>query len=142
MDFGDLYTQRLELDNAARVGVRWAAKHPTAWTNSASPADNTIEGQIIYAGDTREIPNSDSNITIEYLVYDKVAQTFTKCGQWSVSLAAFSPTGTYTRATCVIPGRFIRVTIAYNYPVLTPIFQSFYGLTILVRSQATMLEEV
>src|SRR5579859_3881188 len=90
MDFGSLYSDRLELDNAARVGARWAVQHPTAWTTAASPADNSIAGQIIYAGDTRQIPNDDSSITIAYYSYDPVAQAFTQCGQY---YATTSPTG-------------------------------------------------
>jgi Flp pilus assembly protein TadG len=140
VDFGTLYSQRLELDNAVRVGVRYAAENPKLWTNNASPADNTIEGQIIYAGDTREIPNDDSHIAIKYYTYDKATQTKTYCGWFSAASNAYQTVASIPQASCVIPGSLIEVTVTYNYALLTPVLQTIFGATVPVKARATMVE--
>jgi Flp pilus assembly protein TadG len=140
VDFGNLYSQRLELDNAARAGARYAANNPTQWTNSASPADNTIEGQIIYAGGTLEVPNNDTHITIQYYTYSKVSQTTTYCGYFSAASNAYQTVGAIPQSSCVVPGSLIKVTVHYDYALLTPILQAIFGATVNVQAQATMLE--
>jgi Flp pilus assembly protein TadG len=140
IDFGNLYSQRLELDNAARVGVRYAADNPKQWTNTASPADNTIEGQIIYAGGTLEIPNDDAHISIKYYTYDKTTQTKTYCGYYSVASNSYQTVGGVPQSSCVIPGSLIGVTVLYDYTVLTPVLQGIFGATVRVQAQTTMVE--
>lgn len=140
IDFGLLYSQRLEIANAARVGVRWASKHPTAWTNAANPADTTIQGEIIYAGDTREIPNDDTHIQIKY--YTVSGSTTTYCGTYTESSNSFTAATGYTQSTCVIAGSLVVVTINYDYPALTPYFAAIFGTTVRVSASAAMIEEV
>ena len=145
LDFGFLFSARLELDNAARSGARWASRHPTAWTNNANPADNSIEGQIIYAGDTTNIVNNDSQIMIQYLIWDKVADTFTQCGVYHANTVptGFVASGGYTLNTCVKPGTFIKVTVTEIYPSAMLFFQGILPMSgVTVKSQATMLEEI
>lgn len=140
VDFGNLYSQRLELDNAVRVGARYAADNPKLWTNNASPADNTIQGQIIYAGGTLEIPNDDAHISIKYYTYDKASQTKTYCGTFSAASNSYQTVGGIPQSSCVIPGSLIRVTVNYDYALLTPILQAIFGGTVRVTAQATMAE--
>lgn len=140
IDFGTLFSQRLELDNAVRVGARYATENPKLWTSTASPADNTIEGQIIYAGDTREIPNDDAHIAIKYYTYDKVSQTKTYCGYYSVTANAYQTVAGIPQTSCVIPGSLIEITVNYDYTLLTPVLQSVFGATVRVQSRATMVE--
>lgn len=140
VDFGTLFSQRLELDNAVRVGARYAIENPQLWTNNASPADNTIEGQIIYAGDTREIPNDDSHIAIKYYTYDKVANTKTYCGTYSVTTNAWVAANSIAQGTCISPGSLIEITVSYDYSLLTPLLQSIFGATVPVKARATMVE--
>jgi Flp pilus assembly protein TadG len=140
VDFGTLYSQRLELDNAVRVGARYASENPQLWTNNASPADNTIEGQIIYAGDTREIPNDDTHIAIKYYTYDKVANTKTYCGTYSVASSGWVVANSIPQATCLSPGSLIEITVSYDYALLTPVLQSIFGASVPVKARATMVE--
>jgi hypothetical protein len=140
IEFGTLFSQRLELDNAVRVGARYAADNPKLWTNNASPADNTIEGQIIYAGDTREITNDDTHIYIRYYQYNKTTQVKTYCGYFSAALNAYQTVGGIPLTSCVIPGSLIEITVHYDYLFLTPILQGLYGPTVSVTAKATMVE--
>ena len=142
MDFGLLFSDRLAISNAARVGVRWASKNPTNWSNSATPDSTTIEGQIKLAGGTNNIPNDDSHIKINYYDVNVTTQTLTYCGTFSAGANAFQPATGYTQASCVIRGHLIEVIVNYNYPALTPTIQASFGPTILVKVAAAMLEEV
>src|SRR5437899_96409 len=66
VDFGLLFSDRLAMSNAARGGARWASKHPTRWSNAASPDSNTIEGQVQAAGGVVEVPNDHGHPYISY----------------------------------------------------------------------------
>ncbi len=138
VDFGLLFSDRLEVSNATRVGVRWASEHPSSWSNNASPADSSIEGQIIYAGDTRNIPNDDSHIQIKY--YAVSGTTMTYCGTYVAATPAFVTAVGYTQNTCVIPGSVITVTVSYQYAPLTPLIKNAFGSAITVTSSAAMVE--
>ena len=140
-DFGFLYAERLEISNATRVGVRWASTHPVTWSNAALPADNTIEGQVIYAGDTRTIANDDTHIQVQYFDMTTPGSPV-YCGEYVESTNLFTPASGYTQATCVLPGNLITVTVNYFYPPFTPFFQSLFNSTIKVTSTAAMLEQV
>src|ERR671936_241815 len=56
VDFGLLFSDRLAMSNAARGGARWASKHPTSWSDAASPDSDSIQGQIQAAGGVTPIP--------------------------------------------------------------------------------------
>ncbi|TMD51864.1 MAG: pilus assembly protein, partial [Chloroflexi bacterium] len=59
VDFGYLFFGRVTAYQATRIAARFAATHPTAWTNSASPASNTIEGQLKLTAVSAQVPNDD-----------------------------------------------------------------------------------
>lgn len=141
VDFGYLYSERLEVSNATRVGVRWATTHPTSWSNNAAPADTTIEGEIIYAGDTRNIINDDTHIQIKY--YDMTTPTApVYCGTYQESTNTFVASGAYTQSNCVKPGNLITITVNYYYAPFTLGISQLFGTSILVTSTASMLEQV
>ena len=136
MDFGRMFEQRIAVTNAARDGARYATTHPTAWSNSSTPAINTIEGQILNAGGPGAISNDDSHITIAYLT-----SSGTQCGSYSASSGAFVPVGSYTQSTCVVPGSFIDVTVTTTYGMITPGMAQLFPSGVAVSSTASMLEE-
>src|SRR5260370_25279870 len=45
-EFGIFFTQAVAITNASHNGARYASVHPTAWSSSASPGPNTIEGTV------------------------------------------------------------------------------------------------
>ncbi|MEP7105529.1 MAG: TadE family protein [Chloroflexota bacterium] len=136
IEFGLLYSHKVELANAARAGARWAAAHPTSWTAVASPASNTVEGQVLGAGGTAQVANDDSHLTIEYL--DSSPATPVLCGRYSVAGAGFAAQPGYTQATCVVPGSLARVTVTQSYPLLTAILGGLFGAAVTVKGTATM----
>ena len=117
VEFGFLFSHKLELTNASRSGARWASLHSTSWSAVASPDSNTIEGQVRAAGGTSLVPNDDQHIAIEY--FSVVGATQTLCGQYRVTGAAFSPAAGYSQATCVIPRHLLRATPPNSHPLPT-----------------------
>ena len=89
IEFGLLYGHKLELANSARTGARWGAAHSTTWTNAASPASNTIEGQVLAGGGTGGLPNDDSHIVIEY--FDTAPASPVLCGKYSQARSCLNP---------------------------------------------------
>jgi Flp pilus assembly protein TadG len=132
VDFGYLFAGRVSAYEATRVAARYAATHPTAWTNAASPGSNTIEGNLILTTVPAKVPNDDAHITISYLVPGVGAPVV--CGSWVASSGAsgaFVGQNSYTQATCVISGRLVRVQATYVYSFITPFLKStFTNLTI------------
>lgn len=117
IEFGLLYGHKIELANGARAGARWAAGHSASWSTAASPASNTIEGQVMAAGGTASLSNDDSHISIQYL--DVSGATPVLCGQYSVASAGFTAQAGYTQATCVNAGNLVKVTITNSYGLMT-----------------------
>ena len=136
VEFGLLYGHKLELGNAARAGARWAAAHPTAWSGAASPASDTVQGQVLAAGGTSNLPNDDSHLTVEYL--DTSSATPTMCGYYSAAAAAFVAQGGYTQATCVKPGNLARVTVKQSYPLITSLLGGLFGTSVSVSGTAAV----
>ncbi len=136
VEFGLLYGHKLELGNAARAGARWAAAHPTAWSAAASPASDTVEGQVRTAGGTSTLPNDDSHLTVEYL--DSAPATPTVCGHYSAASAAFVVQAGYTQATCVKAGNLVRVTLTSSYPLLTSLLGGLFGTSVSVSGTAAL----
>lgn len=138
IEFGQLYAAKLDLSGGARAGARWAATHPNAWTATASPATNTIEGQVQSAGGAAgTLANNDASIFIEYFAYS--GGTTTACGHYSQATPGFVGQNGYTQGTCLIPGTLIRVTVTGS---LTGPANAFSGLfaPVSVKAQATMPE--
>ncbi|MHB8571600.1 MAG: TadE/TadG family type IV pilus assembly protein [Candidatus Dormibacteria bacterium] len=138
-DFGLLFENRLAITNGARDGVRYAATHPTAWTNADPAGSATIEGQVQLAGGTTMVPNDDSHMVITYLVPG--SGTPTACGHWSAASNSFVANSGYTQATCVAPGNLIQLTINYTYKMVTPVMSAMFPSGISDTANAAMAEE-
>lgn len=139
VDFGYLFASRVNAYAATRVAARYAATHPTAWTNAASPASNTIEYWLNLTQVEPKVPNDDAHVTIDYYVAGSGAETL--CGNWSVSANAFQPQTGYTQATCVVAGSLIRVRATYLYGWITPLLHNTFP-SVTISTDATVLEEV
>jgi Flp pilus assembly protein TadG len=138
MDFGFLFAGRVSAYEATRVAVRYAAVHPTAWSAAASPAGNTIEGNLILTAVPAKVPNDDAHLTITYLVPGAGAAAL--CGTWSASAGAFQPQGAYTQATCVVSGDMVRIQAKYLYSFITPFLKSTIG-SMTINTDASALIE-
>jgi len=138
VDFGYLFFGRVTAYQATRIAARFAATHPTAWTNSASPASNTIEGQLKLTAVSAQVPNDDAHLTIRYYVAGAGAPVL--CGNWSVAANAFQPQAGYTQATCVVPGSVVRVQATYLYAFITPLLKNTYT-SVTISTDASTLEE-
>jgi len=140
-DFGVFFAGRITATNAARSAARYAATHPTAWSNASSPPSNSIQGRLISGAVPAAISNDDSHVTISYIVPGGGAGT--TCGHYSASTNSFVPATGYTQATCVVPGSLIQVHVHYIYtlagPALSALGLSTNSLT--VDGSAAELEE-
>jgi len=136
VEFGILFDHKLELANAARAGARWGANHSSAWSNAATPASDTIEGQVQSAGGTSALPNDDSHVLIEYLAVS--GSSLVQCGKYSAGSAAFVADAGYTQATCIVPGNLVRVKLTYAYPLVTGLLGGVVGAHVTVQALATM----
>jgi Flp pilus assembly protein TadG len=138
IDFGYLFAGRVSAYEATRVAVRFAAIHPTAWTNAAAPAGTTIEGNLLLTAVPARVPNDDAHVTITYLVPGAGAAVL--CGTWSASGNAFVPQTGYTQATCAVTGRLVRIQASYLYSFITPFLKSTFG-SITIHTDASALVE-
>jgi hypothetical protein len=136
VEFGYLFSHKLELANAARSGARWGSLHSSSWSAGTTPPSNTIEGQVRAAGGTALLPNDDSHLLIEYL--DVSGSTQTLCGHYSAGGAAFVAAGAYSQATCVVPGSMVRVTLTNAYSLVTGLLGPGVGTAVTVRAVAVM----
>src|SRR5947209_18689168 len=105
-DFGIFFAGRITATNAARSAARYAATHPTAWSNASSPPSNTIQGRLVSGAVPAAIANDDSHVTISYIVPGPGAGT--TCGQYSAASNTFVAASGYTQATCVVAGSLIQ----------------------------------
>ena len=140
MDLSFLFASHVATTNSARASARYAAANPTAWTNAANPASNTIEGQLKLLATPAVIVNDDTHIQITYTVPGAGAGTL--CGKYSAASNTFVPTsGTdFTQATCVVPGHLVTVKATYSYSFMTPFLAQPFG-SVTVSSTASELEE-
>ncbi len=139
MDFAYLFSGRLAAYEAARNAARYAVTHPTAWSNAASPPAASIEGHLVLASAPARINNDDAHVTIAY--YLPGSGTATRCGQYSAATDTFTPSGTYTQATCVLPGTTIEVTATYTYGFITPLLKATWN-NLTITTTAAAMEEV
>jgi Flp pilus assembly protein TadG len=140
-DFGVFFAGRITATNAARSAARYAATHPTAWSNASSPASNTIQGRLISGAVPAAISNDDTHVTISYIVPGVGAGT--TCGHYSAASNSFVAATGYTQATCVVPGSLIQVHVHYIYTLASPALSAL-GLSptsITVDGSAAELEE-
>ena len=137
IEFGFLFAHKLELGNAARAGARWGATHSSSWSAAASPASNTIEGQVQAAGGTSGLSNDDSHVDIEY--YALSGATATNCGRFSAASAGFVAQGGYTQSTCVVPGSLIKVTLTNSYSLVTGLLGGAFGASASLKGVAAFV---
>jgi Flp pilus assembly protein TadG len=140
-DFGVFFAGRIAATNAARSAARYAATHPTAWSNSSSPPSNTIQGRLVSGAVPAAVVNDDSHVTISYIVPGSGSGT--TCGHYSAASNSFVAATGYTQATCVVAGSLIQVHVRYVYTLATPALQAL-GLNpgaITVDVTAAELEE-
>ncbi|HUZ89201.1 MAG TPA: TadE/TadG family type IV pilus assembly protein [Candidatus Acidoferrales bacterium] len=141
IDFSVLFAGRIMSTNAARNAVRYAATHPTAWSNAAQPADDSIEGKLVSAAVPAIIVNDDAHVTISYVVPGPGPGT--TCGQYSAASNSFVPVTGFTQATCVVAGSLIRIHVTYIYAFATPV-NALLGLSsnpVTLVGEAAELEE-
>jgi TadE-like protein len=147
IDFGVGIAGANGLANASRVGARYAAVHPKAWSSAANPPANTIQGEIQLVEGLAMVPNDDAHICISYWVPsltssgavaapggDKCHHSSSGCttangccGYYQeAGPEGFEATGivvggtTYTEDLCVAKGNLIQVNLVYTYKWLTP----------------------
>lgn len=138
IDFGFLFEKQVTLTNAARAGGRYASLHPTALSNAASPASNTIQGQIQLAGNNSSLPNDDAHVSITYYP----AGSTTSCGTYSQATNSISYTGGYTQATCLGVGSSVRIQLTNGNQLLTPLISNLYPSGVTTRAVAAFLISV
>jgi Flp pilus assembly protein TadG len=141
LDFGTFFAGRITATNAARTAARYAATHPTAWSNAASPPNNSIQGRLVSAAVPAQIQNDDTHVTISYIVPGAGAGI--NCGHYSAAAGGFVATAGYTQATCVVPGSLVQVQVHYVYTLASPALTAL-GLdpgSITVDGTAAELEE-
>ena len=118
-DYGFYWTARIDDAQAARDAVRYAAVHPSAWSNSSSPPSNTIQGIILaQIVAPNSIANNDTDIQITY--WDTLANPYQECGYYSQSSGAFVAESGYTENSCLQTYNEIIVTVHTVYIPLTP----------------------
>ena len=141
LDFGVFFGGKITATNAARSAARYAATHPTAWSNSPNPPSDTIQGKLLTASVPARIVNDDTHITISYIVPG--VGPGTTCGSYSAAQNAFVPASGYTQATCVVAGNLISVKVRYTYTFAIP-FMALAGANqnpITIDGTAAELEE-
>jgi Flp pilus assembly protein TadG len=138
IDFGFLFEKQVTLTNAARSGGRYASLHPTALSNVASPASNTIQGQIRLAGNNGSLPNDDSHILITFYP----AGSTTACGTYSQASNTVIYSGGYTQATCLGVGNSVKIELTNSNQLLTPLISSLYPSGVTTKAIAAFLISV
>jgi Flp pilus assembly protein TadG len=140
-DFGIFFAGRITATNAARSAARYAATHPTAWSNASSPPYNSIPGRLVSAAVPASISNDYSHVTISYIVPGTGAGT--TCGHYSAASNSFIAATGYTQSTCVVAGSLIQVHVHYVYTLVSPALSAL-GLnpnSLTVDGSAAELEE-
>jgi Flp pilus assembly protein TadG len=131
MDFGYLFSGYVSAHNAVRGAARFAATHPSAWTNVANPPDKTtIEGNLKLTAVPAVIPNDDSHVTINYIVPTTGSTTGVQCGHYLPSTGYVADNG-YAQPDCVAAGHLVQIKATYIYVFMTPMLsKAFSNVTI------------
>jgi Flp pilus assembly protein TadG len=140
-DFGLFFAGRITATNAARSAARYAATHPTAWSNASPPPYDSIQGRLVSAAVPASVSNDDSHVTISYIVPGTGSGT--TCGHYSAASNSFVAATGYTQSTCVVAGSLIQVNVHYVYTLASPALSAL-GLnpnSITVDGSAAELEE-
>jgi hypothetical protein len=139
VDFGLMFEERVSLTNAARAGARFGSLNARAWSNAATPPTNTIQGQLLAAGNTTFLPNLSTNIVITYWI-PAAGGLETQCGYYDYATGGFKNAvgTTYIDTTCILPGNFIRIHLKHNKSLITPILGQFFGSGVNIATIAEM----
>jgi Flp pilus assembly protein TadG len=140
IDLAWLFSTRTQTYQATRAAARYAATHPTAWSNAANPDSTTIEGQLRGEVATVNIPNNDSHITISYWIAS-TALSLTECGHYSAATNAFVSDNGFSQASCLVPGTTIRIDATYQYGFITPLLKGAFPSPTITTSGAAMEEK-
>ena len=140
MDFGYLFSGYISAHNAVRGAARFAATHPSAWTNASDPPDmTTIEGNLKLTAVPAVIPNDDAHVTITYFVPTSGSRNGVQCGKYLPS-TGFVASSTYSQATCVTPGNLVQIQAVYIYTFMTPMLQQTFHSTTITASALEFIE--
>ena len=126
VDFGAFFTAQNSITDAARAGARYAAVHPSSWSNAAQAPAASIQGAIQQTSGGASVVNVDmtatSGITISYYDTTTLSGTNpTKCGAYSAATGTFVAVTGYTQATCLLAGStLVEVSLRYRYSPITP----------------------
>lgn len=141
LDLGVYFAGRVTVTNATRTAARFAAAHPTAWSNAANPPANTIQGKLVSSAVPATVVNDDTHVTVSYIVPGVGAGT--TCGSYRAATNSFVPAAGYTQASCVVAGNLIQVRARYVYTFVTP-FTTLIGSSqnvLTIDGSAAELEE-
>ncbi len=139
MDFAYLFSGRLAAYEAARNAARYAATHPSSWSNASPPAASSIQGHLVLNSAPAAIKNDDAHVTIAYYVPGSGAAT--RCGQYSATSGTFTAVGAYTQTTCLIPGTTVQVSATYTYTFITPLLSAAWR-NLTLTTTASAMEEI
>jgi Flp pilus assembly protein TadG len=131
IEFGFMLGHKVDLDNAARAGARYAAdnslNNPGIWSTATPAPTTSIEGQVQNSGGTADVPNDDNHISIAY--YDPTSGTNILCGQYHASSNAMVYVNGYTATTCLARGNLVVVKVTNSYSLFTRIITVAPSLT-------------
>lgn len=117
VEYSAYFSDQDGVSNAASTGARYAATHPSAWSNAAQAPAASIEGAVQSVA-YPSIPNTDSNIAISY--YNISGAAAVKCGVYTIA-SGFVAQGSFTQATCLVPLQtMIQIDVTYTHNPLTP----------------------
>jgi Flp pilus assembly protein TadG len=120
-EYSHLEQNRSVIVNAARDGVRYASLKATAWDGTATPASDTIQGEILSEGATVSVANTNTDVAIKY--YTSNAPTFTtttQCGHYRIGTGYVADNG-LTQAQCTAAGQLVAVTVSHRFYFTSPL---------------------
>jgi Flp pilus assembly protein TadG len=139
IDFGRYYVAHSSVIEASRAGARYAAVHPTRWSNTSPPASDSIQGTIWSGAPSERFTNDNSHIQIRY--FKLVGSSKTLCGGYDASTNTFAAQSGYTQATCLTQGSLVQVTVNQPFTLVTPLLQGFGITNLTITSTTELLEE-
>lgn len=138
MDFAYLFSGRLAAYAAARNAARYAAAHPTSWSNASPPSPASIQGHLVLTAAPARVVNDDAHLVIGYYLPGTGPPTL--CGTYSAAANAFIPAGGYTQDTCVQAGTLVQIKAIYVYTFITPFLKAAWT-NLTITTTAAALEE-
>ncbi len=132
------------LANSTRIAARYATINPTAWSNAASPPDNTIQGQLMQ---NKGIVSNLTTQQISISYFDMSVAPAVECGYYDPQDGEYTVPADYTgpentQATCVVANNEVRVGVNTTYNLLTGPLDSGFPGSLPISGSTTMLIEV